>query len=201
MKRFAIVLWAAQVLAAVTMLIATLVEIESILGIGPTLSIIGLALAAVTRRLNSWESIAFGLSGPLVCALGATLIAINRWAPSSAERPIAILLTAYVLAAAPLAALSLRAILRWQVIMLPQQQRVWQYSMKSLMLWMTVACVLVAVGQYVARRIADNTNRGDGVVFISFALAAIVLSGVVLWRFLAKRRRADTVNTPDRIDG
>ncbi len=200
MRKLAIGLWVAQVLAAVTMLVAALIEIESIIGTGPALSIVGLLLAVVTWRLNSWEPIAFGVSGPLVCAVGAMLIAVNHWKPSSAERPIPILLAAYMLAATPLAIVSLRAIRRWQVIELPEQRRVWQFSMKSLMIWMTVVCVLTAAGQYVARRLGENPMRGEGYIFVSFALAAIVLSGVVLWRFLAKRRCVDTPESADRAD-
>jgi hypothetical protein len=199
-RKFAIALWVAQVLAAVVMFMAAAIKIESIVGTGPALSIIGLLLAIVTRRLNSWESMAFGVSGPLVCAVGAMLIAINHWGPGKAARPISMLLAAYLLAATPLAFLSLRAIRRWQVFVLPGQRRAWQFSMKALMIWMTVVCVLVTAGQYVAQRLDENSLRGEAYFFGGFAAAAFVLSGAILWRFLAKRRSTKTTESTQPVD-
>jgi uncharacterized membrane protein len=200
-RKLAIALWTAQVLAAVVMFVAAVIEIESIMGTGPALSIIGLMLAAVTWRLNSWEPMAFGVSGPLVCAVGALLIAVNHWNPDKAAGPIPMLFAAYLLAATPLAYLSLRAIWRWQMIMLPQQRRTWQFSMKALMIWMTAVCVLAALGPFVARRLDENPLQGEGYIFVTFATGAIILSGAVLWRYFAKRRSSDRREGFNRADG
>jgi hypothetical protein len=186
-RKLALAFWAAQVLALITALIAALIGVESIVGTGPALSVIGLLLAAVTQRLGSWALIAFGLSGPLFCALCAALIAYFRWGPHEAERPIAILLGAYALAALPMAALALRAIMKCQAITLPQQRRVWQYGMKSLLVLMTAVCVLTAVTQFVARSQAGGMPRDEWIMFVSFAFVAVVRSGAVLGRFLMKR--------------
>jgi hypothetical protein len=190
-RRLAISLWAAQMLAAVVLLFAGFSDVESIIVTGPALSIIGLALAAVTRRLNSWESIAFGLSGPMICAFGATLIVVNRWGPSAAQQPICALAAIYAIAVTPLAGLALRAIVRWQTLTLPMQERVWQFSLKTLLVWMTAVCIAAAVGEYYFRIVADSPvgSYRDGWGFVLFALVAMALSAVILWRFVAKRQQ------------
>jgi hypothetical protein len=189
-RKVALGLWTAQVLVAIGMLVAACVEIETIVGTGPVLTVTGLALAIVTRRLNSWEPIAFGLSGPLICALTATLTAVYRWGPHDAERPVPVLFSAYLVAASPLAFLAFRAILRWQPLVWSHEKRVWQFSLRSLLVWMTVICVLVAAGQYVVLENADAPSRPhrEGLVFALFAASAMLLSATILWRFLAKRR-------------
>lgn len=191
MKKLALGLWVAQVLATIVMLAGSLIEIETIIGTGPALSIIGLTLAVVTRRLNSWEPIAFGLSGPLICALAATLIAVYEWGPREAQRPIPWLLVAYLVSATPLAVLALRSILRWHVMILPNERRAWQFSMKALLVWMTAVCLLAAVVHLFVQRFGRSGSGlgSEKLLFLIFAAATVALSGTVLWRYLAKRRQ------------
>src|SRR5688572_20806012 len=74
-RRGAIALWIAQVLATVVGVAACAAEIESILFTGPALALIGLVLALVTRPLRSWSVLLYSLSGPLMSAFCAALIA------------------------------------------------------------------------------------------------------------------------------
>jgi hypothetical protein len=189
-RTLAIGLWALQLVAAAIAFFACLVDVESIVGTGPALSIVGLLLALATRRLNSWSAVAFGLSGPLVCALGAALIAVGDWSPGEAQQPITILLGAYFLMVMPLAVVSRFAILRWQPVELGKRDHRWRYSMKMLLILMTAVCVVATVGRFVARNFIFGQLVGEGYAFMTFALAAALLSGAILWRFLARRRRA-----------
>ena len=183
MKTIAIGLWAAQVLTAVAMSIAVWVDVESIVFTGPVLSVVGIALAIFTQRLRSWATLLFSLSGPLICALGAFLIAVFHLGPPEAQAPIAGLMTIYLLTAIPAAVIALREILDWDVDSSRQDRWVWRYSMKSLLVVMTGACVLVAVGQWVA----GVPLLDFPIVFGAFACATIALSGAVVWRWRAKR--------------
>jgi hypothetical protein len=196
-RRFAIALWAGQVLAAGIMLIAAAIQIFSILGTGPTLSAIGLALAFTTRRVDSWQPVAFGLSAPVVCAFNAAVIGIGKLGPHEAAHPVAIILALYILAAIPLALLALRSIRRWQLTQIPGEPTVWQYSMRSMLVWMTAVCMLVGAGQFVVRWLMENHQRLDGFIFLGFALTAILLSSVVLWRFVAKRPGRKQIESAD----
>src|SRR5262245_61278938 len=132
------------------------------------LSTVGLLLAAVTSRLDSWALMLFSLLGPVICALGASLIAINGWGPAQAANPIRVLLGIYVLGALPLAVSSLVPILNWEVILLPSQRRVWQYSLKSLFVLMTAVCVLAAATQFVVRNLTVNLRRDESLIFFLF---------------------------------
>ncbi len=116
MKNFAIGLWVVQTLAAIAMLIAASIIIESILTTGPVLAIVGLLLALFTRRLQSWPSLAFALSGPLVTAFISFLIAVFELDPAEAFTPTLTILTAYLLVISPFAVLSWLRILHWETV-------------------------------------------------------------------------------------
>jgi hypothetical protein len=182
-------LWAAQLVAAVSALVAAMIEIESILVFGPVLSLIGLAMAAITRRLESWTTIAYGLSAPLACAFGATLIALNDWGPPAAGKPIVLILMAYQVLAVPLAIGSFFQIRCWRLRLPDDGRRVWQFSMKTMLIWMSAVCLFAALGQFFVRQAVDN----EVLVFGSFATAACAFAAIIVWRSVGVRRTPTSV--------
>jgi hypothetical protein len=188
-KKLAVVLCAVQLLAAVGALCGAIIQLETIVGTGPALTIVGLLLAVVTQRFNSWFLMLFALSAPLVCALGALLIAAFHWSPTAARSPIIALLTMYALPVIPASVIASFAILRGNgniVSARPVAQTTWQFSLKSLLLTMTAVCVFAALGQYVVRMAMPDFP----IVFGTFAFVSIALSAVILWRF--KRNRGQS---------
>ena len=180
MKKFATSLWIAQVLAAITMLIAAGVETESIVATGPTLTVIGLLLGLSTRALQSKSALAFALSGPLVCAFIALLIAVFRWGPRQGHTPTLIVLITYVILIAPLAIISWREIWRWNTMAKEGPTHAFQFRLKTLLITMTATCILIAAAKFLADYV-----RGERLGFGSFTLIVLVLNGLVMWRYLA----------------
>lgn len=171
--------WAAQLVATVGMVIPAFVEIEWIMGAGPILSIAGLVMATFARRLQSTVVLLYGLSGPLVCALCAALIAINSWGPEESRAPIGVIIVVYAILAVPLAIVAFLQI-RWPYAEpSAKPPRAWQFSLRSLLVLMTAVCVVIAVGRLLFR----NVSRDESYFFGGYALACIVLSAGVAWRF------------------
>ena len=65
-RKWALGLWSAQVLMIAAAMIAAANHLETIVGTGPVLCVIGLALARATRPLRSRAALVFALSGPTV---------------------------------------------------------------------------------------------------------------------------------------
>jgi hypothetical protein len=183
-KKLAIVLCAAQLLTAVGALCRAIIDIESIVGTGPALALIGLFLAVVVRRNESWFLLLFALSAPLVTALGALMIAVFHWGPPEAEAPITALLYVYALAMIPASVVAAHQILRGNVVAVPASQKKWQFSLRSLLVTMTGVCVFAALGQYLARMAIPDFP----IVFGTFAFVSSALSAVILRRFFRSRR-------------
>jgi hypothetical protein len=175
--------WAVQLLATVGMLIAAFIEIEWIMVTGPLLSVAGLLMATFARRLQSAAVLCYGLSGPLVCALCAALIAINRWGPVESWLSIGVIIVAYAVLSAPLAFVSIRQIRRPQAESAIGQHRAWQFSLRTMLILVTSVCVSIAV----ARFFFQNVSPGEHVMFGSYALVCSLLSAGIAWRFVAAR--------------
>lgn len=184
-SKWAIGLWAAQVLATIAAILAGAVEIESIIGTGPAMSITGLALAFVARPLRSWRVLLFSLSAPVLCALCAFLIALFRWDPGEAQTPIMVILSIFGLLAIPAAAMSLRSILLWHNLDNSRRPFVWRYSLRSLLVTTTALCVLLALG----RLVVVFVGLQERLVFGLFSLATLTLVGTVLCCYIAGRRQ------------
>jgi hypothetical protein len=182
-RKLTIGFWAAQALAALVMLTAAAIDVESILWTGPILSIIGLLHAVVTRPLISWATLFVGLSGPLVCALIAVCIAVFNWSPDEAESPIIAIMSLYLFIFFPVTAITLGPGIKWRLKDAPLAP-VWQFSLKSMLFAMTAICLVIA-----AARLVSNAFRDDDVVFNGFALVVVTLCALVVWRFVAYRRR------------
>jgi hypothetical protein len=189
-RRFAIGLCAAQLLTAFGALCGAIIELESIVGTGPVLTVVGLLTAWVTRHYNSRYLLMFGLSAPAVSAFGAILIAGFHWSPPEARAPIITLLTLYALPLIPAALVAGYLILRGTVVTIPLASRTaWQYSLRTLLLTMTAVCIFTAVGQYFARMAIPDFP----IVFSTFAMATIALSAAIVWRFVVNRRSVNAI--------
>ena len=163
------------------MLIAAAMEIESILVTGPLLTIIGLLFATVTRRIGSIAVLVYGLSGPLMCALCAGLIAYYSWGPEPSRRPINSIIVAYTALIAPVAIGTFYRIRRFPAQSYARQPYAWRYSLKSMLVVMTAVCVLIAATQTLMRLVP----RGESLIFGGYALVCVTLSAIVVWRFVA----------------
>lgn len=124
------------------------------------------------------------------------MIALGDLSPVEAARPITVLLGVYCLTGLPLAAASLVEIVRWMPITPAQPGLAWQFSMRTLLIWMTAASVLAAAGTYVFRGFTIVGVGYDGYIFLTFAAAAALFSAAILWRFLAMRRSSKSGGEP-----
>jgi hypothetical protein len=173
-----------QVLAVFVMLIAAVIEIESILWAGPTLTVVGLLRAAVTRPLVSLVTLFDSLSAPFVCALIALLIAAFDWGPGDADVPVAVILTVYLLFFLPITFATVGSHFSWQPKSASHAPATWQFSLKSMLFAMTAICLIIALG-----RLLTEGFRNDDIIFGGYALVVLTLCGLVIWRFIAYRRR------------
>lgn len=181
--KWALVLWGLQVLVTLIAAAAAAADVESIMGTGPALAVVGVALALVARPLRSWWVLTLSLSAPAICVLCAALIVTFGWGPIAAQTPISAILIGYALLAVPLAVVALRCILRWQA---EQRLFVWRYSMKSLLVLVTVVGVLTAAVRAV---VMDTWLFGEYYGFAAFILATAALAGLAAYLFIKDRRR------------
>jgi hypothetical protein len=183
-RRWAIAFWTAQVLATVVAVAACAIEIESILVTGPALAVVGLMLAIAARPLRSWSMLLYSLSGPLVSAFCATLIAALRWGPGEAEGPILGIFFIYAFLSIPTALMVFPEIRQWSTSPQSWLHWPWRYSLKSLLLVTTALCVAVPA----LRFLFGNVRRNDTIIFSLFVLVTMSLVGFLLFVFVAGRR-------------
>jgi hypothetical protein len=184
-QRTAKALLSAQLLAATGAWIANWVQTETIVVSGPLLTIIGLAMATVTRPWFSWVALFVGLSAPAVCALGAFIIAVFQLGPSEANYPVMALLSIYLLCLVPTATYVFTRILSQPPNPANPSRKGWRYSLKTLLVLMTV----VAVFTVVLTSIFELLIHDFPINFALFGSVAIASSIAVAWRFVAERRR------------
>jgi hypothetical protein len=196
-KRWAIGLWTAQVLSIVVAMVAASIEFRSIVVTGPILCVIGLALATATRPLRSWMAQLFALSGPLISAFCALLIAVFHLGPGDARRPILTIFATYILFAIPVALVSLRQIAGWPAGLALRGRYLLRFSLKSLLILMTAACVLLLPLQVVVSKLPFiDFSTGFGL----FAAVTAALACVVLWRFNSGRGQPGRARDENVVD-
>ena len=192
-RNIALTLCVIQIVLAFVLPAAASVQIESILGTGPALSVVGLMLAIAARPLGSRAVTLFALSAPLVSELGASLIAWFDWGPRQAHYPIVFISTFYAVLVLPLAALTLRLLWIWPPNESQSQPLVWQYSLRS-MLWTTTAlCILLVLTKLAVTYERISASIGFGI----FAIVTIVLITAVSIVSMRANRSKPTQNTCD----
>jgi hypothetical protein len=72
-------------------------EVETIVGSGPVLSIVGLFLAVASAKKQLWFSFWWGISAPVFCAAVFLTIFLQSWSPSDARIPVPIMGGMYLL--------------------------------------------------------------------------------------------------------
>jgi hypothetical protein len=191
MKTVAICIWLAYVLAANAMVVASAIQIESIIATGPTLTVTGLILAYATRTLRSRNVLYFALSGPLTCAAIALSIAVFELGPESAQRPVTVMLVCYVVLFWPAAIFALKQIVKWSAAV--ARPPGWmQFSLKTLLIAMTAVCLLIVA----IRQFADHLRPGEWIFFGGFALGVILACAVIVWRQHVVRAATNAHFTP-----
>ena len=91
----------------------------------------------------------------------------------------------YILLAIPIAWESLRQILQWRIDAASREGTSWRFSLKSLLILTTAACVLLLPAQWIVRVLPfADFSIGFGL----YAVAATALAGVAIWRFVSRRR-------------
>src|SRR4051812_3584286 len=181
-QNWAIIRLVVQILAALVAWMAAWHSVETILATGPSLAVAGLALALLVRQRGTWTPLLFALSAPAVCALGAFAIACFHLGPPEAYRPILTLLTIYLVMLLPAAIVVFIHIRRWPTLKLAVTQGTWRYSLRSLLTLMTVVAICTAALATALRSISEPF------IFAAFGSAAMVLMGLVVWRFFVYRR-------------
>lgn len=88
-----------QAAVAVAAAVGTFVEVESIIGFGPAMAVLGFVLALVSLRRMSVNLLLFGLSASFVTAVLAICIAVFEWNPNDVKIPSRVLLTLYAIVA------------------------------------------------------------------------------------------------------
>ncbi|MEZ6125875.1 MAG: hypothetical protein R3C49_22335 [Planctomycetaceae bacterium] len=74
-------------------------EIESILGTGPVISLLGLAILVAAIRARQPVAALVGASGPGISLICWAAILMNGWGPGDAQEPISIVAAIYALVA------------------------------------------------------------------------------------------------------
>ena len=183
-RKLALGAWGAQVLTTIVAVVLCALDVETIIGTGPALTLSGLALVVLARPLRSARVLTYGLSGPLVCALGATLIAGFQWGPRDAATPILAILIVYACVSIPAALLAIRDLLPWQPAPEVRRPIPLQFSLRSLLLVTTALCVLITLFRFIFGSASE-----EPIIFGTFVVVTICLVGVTLFLFVVDRHR------------
>jgi hypothetical protein len=202
-RTFAICAWVVYVLAANAMLVASAIDVETILATGPTLTVAGLLLAYATRPLRSRGVLIVALSGPLMAAFIALNIAMFQLGPHEAQQPVTLMLACYLFLFWPAALYSLFLLIRWNTPTSPHP-RWMQFSLKTLLIAMTAMCVSIVI----ARQYLGSFGPSEGVFFAVFGFGVVLVCALIFWRHHAVRSAARAHSTPaserppvvDRVD-
>jgi hypothetical protein len=108
----ALILIVAQIVGILAAVIASVIQIESILVSGPLVSLVGLLISLVSFRRNDGVGLLFGLSTPSVAVLCFSIIFGMNWGPKEAAFPISCLLVAFAVLSVPAGVVALRRLRR-----------------------------------------------------------------------------------------
>ena len=104
-----------QLLTIAVGVVLAVFDIETILGTGPILALLGLVVFLQTKRQDGSRrplSLVFGVSGPMVAVICFLLIFCLEWSPRAAHFPIGAIAVCYSLLFLPMGMYVLRSYLR-----------------------------------------------------------------------------------------
>lgn len=174
--RFLIV---AQVIGTSVAVILSIVDVETIVGSGPILSVIGLVVAFAGLVKGNRAAILFGLSATAMSLFLFALINRLRWGPSEASLPVSIILLVYEGFMVPLGLVALYGALIEKYCDSTKVR--WQFSMRALFLG--VACS--AIGFAIAR-LAYELGSEAMMAFAIVACVATISGTLVVAHFAAR---------------
>lgn len=156
------------------------IEVESILATLPAVVLLGLVVVLLAMRRTSWLLLCYGLAGFWSVAIVSLVIAGFDLSPERAVPTVPILLTIYAVLLTGLLVAVNCAIATQQDFCLATRKRL-QFRVSTLMLLVTVVCVLSALGKLV-------TWRGEMWIFASGGLALLGVSALFAIHFARRLR-------------
>ena len=155
--------------------IAAMVEIESIVGSGPIMSLVGIWIAFLSYRRDRPIGLFYGLAVPTVSVFCFIVINLMEWGPSDAHVPVSAFLVLFAWACIPACSLAIWEVRRQRGL---AQRRPVQFSIAFLLGLMFV----VALGLGLAQAVGI---RGFALVVI---LTYLATAFCVVYRFYDGRR-------------
>lgn len=89
-------------------------KVDSIVGTGPILSILGIVLAILSYRKGLLSGVLLGLSAPAFSVMVFLIIFLQNWSPHDAQQPVPVIIGIYLLAVLSTGLLMLTQIRRRQ---------------------------------------------------------------------------------------
>ena len=164
--------------AAIAAAIAVFYAVETITLTGPVLAASGIGLSIATRRSHSWFLLIYSLSAPAVAGVGAAIIWAFTLGPVEAGQPMKVLTVLYAAVMLPASIFAYFQIAKGPRPII-RRRHVWQFSMKSLLIFVTVICVLLTIGRYLLPDAHGNHRDLTGF----FAFSAVVFLAIT-WRVI-----------------
>lgn len=159
-----------QTAAILIAVAAAAIEIETIVGSGPLLSVTGLFISLASFRANRPLGLYFGLSAPTISLLCCTLIVFFTWGPAQAYSPILSLLIVYALISTPFGILAYREL-----------NRGWTATHRSLLQFnLSTILKVILVSSLVMGALRASGPPAAAVVGLAVWM---IFVGRLLWRF------------------
>ena len=179
MNRLAIIfalLCLLQLLGISGSVIASVIDVESIVVTGPVFAAVGLAVACGWIASRDASILVFGLSAGIVSLFLLMLIALLKWSPSDAQFPVPLILLGYEVVVVPVGLFSM-----YKTLVIPHHSNVdgtWQFNLRTLLIVTFVISVCCA-----ATRLAfDLGSAALLAMAIGLFTATLIGIGVVGYR-------------------
>jgi hypothetical protein len=176
-----------QLLGISGSVIASAIDVESIVVTGPIFTVLGLAVACgwfVSRHLSTWV---FGLSVGIISIFLLILIVSLDWSPSDAQYPVSLVLLGFEIAVVPVGLLSIYRTL--VVTHRDNIERKWQFSMRILF----IATLIVGICCAATKLALDLGLAAPLAIAIVLCIATIFATGIVVYFVACYYTRANLI--------
>lgn len=151
--------------------VASVIDIESIVGSGPILSLTGLALAiGAWKTRRSRTGLLFGLSAGAMTVAVFLLIFLRRWSPDDAKYPVPLILIGYEYLIAPVALLAAHELRQENATVLPGRHV--QFNLRELLLVTTFLAIVFAAIRLAMTGHPLPVTAAPGIVVLIVAVAS-----------------------------